>query len=159
MDFDPLRISYADLLAVFWDSHEPSHGSWSRQYRAAVFYHNNAQKRLAEETRDRVASRTGREVRTAIEPYAGFYLAEDYHQKHGLRMFHQLLLEYKAIYPDMRKFINSTAVTRVNGYLGGYGSCGVLQKEIERLGLSCAGRESLLSTVCGRRISLTCQAR
>jgi hypothetical protein len=67
--------------------------------------------------------------------------------------------EYKTIYPNMLKFINSTAVTRANGYLGGYGSCDAVQKEIDSFGLSCSARETLISVVCGPKISLACSVR
>ncbi|MFC1913781.1 hypothetical protein ACFLXF_00685 [Chloroflexota bacterium] len=52
--------------------------------------------------------------------------------------------EYQAIYPELKEFINSTAVSRVNGYVGGNGSMEHLQKEIDRLGLSAAGKDLLL---------------
>lgn len=105
------------------------------------------------------ASEKGREIKTAIEPYTGFTLAEDYHQKHGLRMFHQLMSEYKSMFPDMESFLHSTAVTRINGYLGGYGTCDAVQNEIESFGFSCSAREILISVVCGRKIPLACGVR
>lgn len=159
MEYDPSVISYRELIDLFWNSHDPSHASWSRQYRAAIFYHNDEQKLLAEAMRNELASESGREIRTAIEPYTGFTLAEDYHQKHGLRMFHQIMSEYRIIYPDMQAFLHSIAVTRVNGYLGGYGSCDALRKDIMNFGLSCEAQEILLSVVCNRKISLTCAGR
>lgn len=158
IDFDPSRISYGDLVDVFWKGHDPARGSWSRQYRAAIFYHGEEQRKLAEETRDHLASATGHRIFTAIEPYAGFYLAEDYHQKHSLRLFSDLMAEFRTIYPNLKDLINSTAVSRVNGYLGGYGRCESLQKEIEGLGLSPGAREELLSVVCGRKTSVSCPA-
>lgn len=156
IDYDPSLISYEELLDVFWKSHSPTRDSWSRQYRAAVFYHNAEQKKLAEEMRAHLTSATGRRIATAIEPYSGFYIAEDYHQKHSLRLFPELMREFRAIYPDMKSFINSTAVTHVNGYLGGYGKCDALQKEIESFGLSPEARETLTSVVCGHRASVSC---
>jgi hypothetical protein len=90
------------------------------------------------------------------EPYTGFYIAEDYHQKHSLRLFPELMREFRTIYPDMESFVNSPAVTRVNGYLGGYGACDTLQKEIGRLGLSPEAGEKLISVVCGHKASLSC---
>ncbi len=96
---------------------------------------------------------------TAIEPYSGFNIAEDYHQKHSLRFFPELMEELKAIYPDMKNFLNSVAVTRINGYLGGYGTCDALHREIEGFGLSRKGREGLISLVCGRKASVTCPIR
>lgn len=113
------------------------------------------------ETRDHLASETKGRIFTAIEPYAGFHIAEDYHQKHSLRLYPEIMKEFGAIYPDAKGLINSTAVTRVNGYLGGYGSCDSLKKEIEGFGLSRGARETLISVVCGRRAgsSIACPVR
>jgi len=156
IDYDPSRVSYRELLDIFWKSHNASSRSWSRQYRAAVFYHSEEQRKIAEETRDRLASDTGKRIATAIEPYSGFTIAEDYHQKHSLRLFPELLEELKAVYPDMKGFLNSTAVTRVNGYLGGYGTCDSLQKDIDDFGLSGGGMRKLLKAVCGHKATLSC---
>jgi len=156
IDFDPSRISYRELLDIFWKGHDPRGVSWSRQYRAAIFYHNEGQRKLATETRDRVASETKERISTAIEPYMGFHIAEDYHQKHSLRLYPEVMTEFKAIYPDMKSLINSTAVTRVNGYLGGYGSCESLKEEIDGFGLSNRAREVLTSAVCTRSSSISC---
>ncbi|MGE5893434.1 MAG: hypothetical protein ACM34I_05215 [bacterium] len=69
------------------------------------------------------------------------------------------MTEFRAIYPDMRGLIDSTAVSRVNGYLGGYGSCDSLQEEIGGFGLSRRARETLTSVVCGRKASVACPVR
>lgn len=108
------------------------------------------------ETRDDRASETKGRVATAIEPYSGFFIAEDYHQKHSLRLFPKVLMEFRAIYPDSKSLTDSTAVSRVNGYLGGYGSCDSLKEEIEGFGLSQRARETLTSVVCTRTASVTC---
>lgn len=159
IDFDPSRISYKQLLDIFWKSHDPTRNSWSRQYRAAVFYHNEKQRILALETRDRLASKTKVKVTTAIEPYSGFHIAEDYHQKHSLRLYPEIMKEFSTIYPDAKSLINSTAMTRVNGYIGGYGSCESLNKEIKGFGLSRRAGEVLTSVVCGHKASIACPAR
>jgi peptide-methionine (S)-S-oxide reductase len=156
IDFDPSRISYRELLDIFWKGHDPTRTSWSRQYRAAIFYHNEEQRNLATATRDHLASETRERIATAIEPYSGFSLAEDYHQKHSLRSFPEIMKEFTAIYPDMKSLINSMAVSRVNGYLGGYGSCDSLKEELAEFGLSHRAREILTSVVCGRKASITC---
>ncbi len=124
-----------------------------------MFYHNERQRKLAEESRDHLGTETGRRIVTAIETYSGFHLAEDYHQKHSLRLFPELMEELKALYPDMNNFLNSVAVTRINGYLGGYGTCDALQMEVESFGLSPKARERLISVVCGRKASVTCPIR
>jgi len=156
IDFDPSLISYRELLNVFWKSHDPTSGNWSRQYRQAIFYHNEQQRKVAMETRDKLASETSRKITTAIEPYSEFYLAEDYHQKHSLRSYPEILDEFRAMFPDIKSLLNSTAVTRVNGYLGGNGSCDSLNKKIESFGLSLRAKEILTSAVCGHKASMSC---
>ena len=152
IDYDPARITYLQLLNIFWDSHDPTGHSWSKQYRNIIFYHNEDQKRTAEETRDYMAAQLGRQVLTDIEPAATFYPAEDYHQKFRLQQDPALTAEYDALYPDMKDFVNSTAVSRVNGYLGGYGNLAQLKKEINSLGLSPEGRKRLLASVPFRNL-------
>ena len=109
-----------------------------------VFYHNDEQKRLAVETRDSLEAEIQNEIFTEIVPASTFYLAEDYHQKYYLRQIPKLADEFKAIYPDINDFINSTAVARVNGYAGGYGTPDSLEKELASLGLSQEGINRVL---------------
>src|SRR5262249_25914037 len=121
---------------------------YSRQYMSAVFYHDEQQKETALRTRDREAARRGRNIVTPVVPLTAFYRAEDYHQKYNLRNRRELLREFAAMYPDdPRGFTDSTAAARVNGYLGGNGRLEDLEKEIDRLGLSPAGREALLRSM------------
>ena len=144
MDFDPSRVGYAELLEVFWKEHSPTSRTWSRQYRPVVFYHDEQQRILAQATKDRVAAALGSAVFTEILPATRFTMAEDYHQKYSLRQARDLLQEFTAIYPAEADLVGSTAAARVNGYLAGYGSREQLQAEIDRLGLSPAGRTRLL---------------
>ena len=136
IDFDPSQISYERLLEVFWAAHDPTARSWSRQYRAAVFFHNEAQQRLAVETRDREASRKETKIFTEILPFNGFYLAEGYHQKYYLRMKPGMMQEFTAMYPLDKDLINSTAAARANGYLAGYGNYQTFLTEVNEFGLS-----------------------
>ena len=111
---------------------------------------NEEQKQLAEESLDRQAASLGAPIYTEILPYTGFYLAEEYHQKYRLRQQPNLLQEFQAIYPDAEAFVNSTAVMRVNGYVGGHGTLTALQAEIDALGLSPEARAKLLEIVAAR---------
>ncbi|NLF01056.1 MAG: peptide-methionine (S)-S-oxide reductase [Anaerolineales bacterium] len=144
IDYDPSQITYAELLELFWSGHDPSRPAGSRQYMSIIFYESEAQKRLAEETRDREAAKLGK-VTTEIRPAGEFYLAEDYHQKYYLQNTLALMAEFEAIYPDAADFMNSTAVARVNGYIGGHGTLEQLQNESEALGLSPEGQQLLMS--------------
>jgi hypothetical protein len=148
VDFDPSVISYGELLDVFWASHDPRERPWRRQYLSAIFTHGEEQKNLAIQTRDREAARRNGKIHTEIVPASTFYLAEAYHQKYALRGRSELMKEYEAIYPSFRDFLASTAVTRVNGYVAGYGTCDFLRGEFDGLGLSPAGRKRLEDLVC-----------
>ncbi len=152
IDYDPARVTYAQLLDRFWNSHNPTRRSWSRQYKAAVFVHNGEQERLALETRDQLAGeKTGRffnrNIHTEILTAETFYLAEDYHHKYLLQHSPKLWSEILDIYRDPAGWINSTAAARLNGYVGGYGTMAQLDEEIDSLGLSAAGQEELRTIV------------
>lgn len=151
IDFDPEKIPYERLLDIFWASHDPTTKSWSRQYKAVIFYHDEEQKKLAAATRDRLAAKLGTKIHTEILPYEGFYLAEPYHQKYRLRSVRDIMAEYSAMYPQDDDFVNSTAAARVNGYLGGYGSPELVKSEIGELGLSPGASKKLLDIVAARR--------
>ena len=115
---------------------------------SAIFPHNDEQKKLAIGTRSREAVRRNGRIDTEILPATGFYLAEAYHQKYALRGRSELMKEYEALYPTFRDFLASTAVTRVNGYVAGFGTCDTLREELDGLGLSPAGRKRLEDIVC-----------
>jgi peptide methionine sulfoxide reductase msrA/msrB len=87
--FDPKIISYADLLEVFWRQIDPTDAGGQfvdrgNQYRSAIFYHNEEQKRLAEESRQRLAKsgRFKKPIVTEIVKAGPFYKAEEYHQNY-----------------------------------------------------------------------------
>ncbi|UCD32748.1 MAG: peptide-methionine (S)-S-oxide reductase, partial [Desulfobacterales bacterium] len=84
VDYDPERITYSQLLDIFWKSHRPSGRSWSRQYMKAVFYHDEHQRRMALASKTAVGQKIGRTVKTEMVPLLSFTLAEDYHQKYIL---------------------------------------------------------------------------
>jgi peptide-methionine (S)-S-oxide reductase len=88
--FDPSKVSYQKLLDVFWHNVDPlakdyqfcDHG---RQYRSAIFYHDDEQRRLAEASKAEVAKRFKQPIATEIVPAGSFYKAEDYHQDYYLK--------------------------------------------------------------------------
>ena len=150
IEYDPTQISYEELLDIFWRSHGAQYRPPSRQYMSAIFYHDEEQRRLAMETKDREEDRLGTKVYTEITPFQGFYLAEGYHQKYRLRNSPNFMNEFHVMYPSDADFIASTAAARVNGYLGGYGSLAALQAEANSLGLSPEATEELLDKVSAR---------
>jgi hypothetical protein len=147
VDYDPQRITYSRLLDTFWQSHDPGQQSWSRQYLNVIFYANEKQRRMAMESKAAVEKELGRPVKSEVLPLRTFTLAEDYHQKYLLKHNDVLKREMSRIYPLHRDFIDSTAVARLNGYAGGYGGAAQLAREIDRLGLSDAGKRVLTGIV------------
>ena len=150
IEYDPTRVSYQQLLDAFWAGHDPTRPAGSRQYASRIFYHDEEQRRLAEASKEQYEARCGCEVYTEITPAATFYLAEDYHQKHRLRGSRSFMSEFATMYPNPADIVNSTAVARVNGFLGGHGTFDGLQAEIGDLGLSPEAQERLLAIVRGR---------
>jgi len=134
IDFDPERITYTELLDIFWSAHNPRTPSFSRQYRSAIFVHDERQRRFAEQTKKR--EETKGKIYTEITALARFYPAEDYHQKYYLRGVERLMGELKALYPREEDFRDSTTAARLNGYVGGFGTLEQLEREIQSFGLS-----------------------
>jgi peptide-methionine (S)-S-oxide reductase len=135
LDFDPSRVSYEELLELFWLSHSPTRAAYSRQYMSAIFFRSEDEQRLAVESRDRRAARLGRTLYTEIAPLTRFWLAEGYHQKYYLRQHAPLMRELEAVYSE-QELVDSTVAARLNGYVAGHGSLSSLEGEISAFGLS-----------------------
>ncbi|MBV8080676.1 MAG: peptide-methionine (S)-S-oxide reductase MsrA [Actinobacteria bacterium] len=95
--YDPERIPYEQLLAVFWAEHDPTQlnrqgPDVGDQYRSVVFVHDAEQRAAAEASRERVQAKISKPVVTQIEDAPAFWPAEDYHQqyleKRGLASCH-----------------------------------------------------------------------
>jgi peptide-methionine (S)-S-oxide reductase len=87
--FDPERVSYEQLLDVFWTNHNPTTKNRQGldigdQYRSAVFFHSPEQQEAAERTKEAVEAKLHwpKKVVTQIVPAPEFYEAEDYHQQY-----------------------------------------------------------------------------
>jgi peptide methionine sulfoxide reductase msrA/msrB len=100
--YDPAKVTYAKLLDVFWRQIDPSDAGGQfvdrgSQYRSAIFYHNDEQKKLAEKSKEALqkSARYQKPIVTAILPAARFYSAESYHQNY----YKQCPINYK-VYRD-----------------------------------------------------------
>jgi len=87
--YDAKKISFDELLEVFWKTHDPTTlnrqgADEGTQYRSAVFYHTDEQKRLAEEYKKKLdaSGAFDNPIVTEITPFTAFYPAEDYHQNY-----------------------------------------------------------------------------
>ncbi|MDX6692431.1 MAG: peptide-methionine (S)-S-oxide reductase [Blastocatellia bacterium] len=89
VEFDPARVSYEQLLNVFWENHDPTTlnrqgPDVGAQYRSAIFYHTPEQEAAASASKSALAE-SGKHTRpivTEITPAPTFYRAEDYHQQY-----------------------------------------------------------------------------
>lgn len=99
VEYDPEKISYLELLAAFWKSHDPTTMNrqgpdFGTQYRSAIFFHDAEQEKAARESKELLQKERvfKRPIVTQIVPAPVFYRAEDYHQqyleKRGLRSCH-----------------------------------------------------------------------
>jgi peptide-methionine (S)-S-oxide reductase len=89
VDYDPDRVAYEDLLEVFWSNHDPTTPNRQgpdvgRQYRTAIFFHDEAQREAAECSRDEIdaGDRFSDPIVTEIAPAQTFWRAEEYHQRY-----------------------------------------------------------------------------
>lgn len=108
--FDPAKISYAELLSVFWKTHDPTqvngqgndHGT---QYRSVIFYENEIQKELAEKYKKELndSGVWDKPVVTEISPLTIFYVAEDYHQNYFNQNGNESYCQF-VIQPKVEKF-------------------------------------------------------
>ncbi|MBA3657159.1 MAG: peptide-methionine (S)-S-oxide reductase MsrA [Gemmatimonadaceae bacterium] len=89
VEFDPARVTFNQLLDVFWGNHNPTTRNrqgpdFGTQYRSAIFYHGDDQRAVAEQSRDawNASGKFGRPIVTEITEATTFYPAEDYHQRY-----------------------------------------------------------------------------
>ncbi len=90
--FDPSEISYVELVEAFWRQIDPTDRSGQfadrgPQYQPVIYYHNDSQKKIAEQSRAELATsgRFQNPIATEIRPASRFYPAEDYHQNYYLK--------------------------------------------------------------------------
>ena len=89
VEYDPSKVSYEELLRVFWNIHDPTTlnrqgPDIGTQYRSAVFFHNPEQEAAAAASKQKLQSsgRYQKSIETEITPASEFYRAEDYHQQY-----------------------------------------------------------------------------
>lgn len=87
VEYDPSRVSYEELLDVFWSNHDPTQVNrqgpdYGTQYRTVIFVHDEDQEKAALASRERVQDRFRKPIATQIEPVKEFYRAEEYHQRY-----------------------------------------------------------------------------
>ena len=89
IEFDPKVISYEKILDIFWHTHDPTTlnrqgNDVGPQYRSAIFYHSQEQKKIAEKLKEELEKEGvfKAPIVTEISPFRNFYVAEDYHKNY-----------------------------------------------------------------------------
>ncbi len=144
IDYDPAKVRYEDLLAIFFAEHDACEAPWKRQYASGIFFHDATQESIARAAlaawRNPDGAKPVSEVGAAV-----FVTAEDYHQKYYLRQTRPLGDPLRKLFGASESaFRESTAVARVNGYLAGHGTAADLTRELPDLGLGATERAFLL---------------
>lgn len=78
--FDPAQISYAELLDIFWRTHDPTVANPGGLERSAIFFHGEAQRAAIEASRQKAQAAFARRIATDVTPASDFYLADEHHQ-------------------------------------------------------------------------------
>lgn len=135
--YDPAKVTYPELLDVFWDQIDPTDAGGQfadrgPQYRTAVFYRNENQKRLAENSKKELelSPRFPKPIVTPIVPYTNFYPAEEYHQKYYLKK----PVDYRAYKlgsgrPWKKSEAAESNIPKEDTALGTCAACGSLEEE------------------------------
>ena len=133
--YDSREVTFENLLILFWSNHNPTLSS-RQQYMSIIFYHNDAQKQLAQKSiisaKEKYKSNV---IHTEIRPKSTFFNAEYYHQKYTLQYLHPWLVVALQIQQG-DDLIRSHACAKVNGFLSGHGSIEQLAEINEYLGLT-----------------------
>ena len=147
IDYDPVRISYWQLLEVFWKNHDTTGAPLRPQYRCAIFVAGPQQTELAVQSRAQAAQRIGSNIRAQVCPAGRFYSAESYHQKYHLRQHVELIEEINTIYAHDDRIMNSTLCARLNAIVAGYGDASLVHDEMASYGMSPKARQRVLELV------------
>ena len=108
--YDPKKITYDELLAAFWQSHDPTQlnrqgNDVGTQYRSVIYYHSEEQKKLAESYKQQLNASGAwtKPIVTEISPIGPFYKADDYHQNYFNQNGSESYCQY-VIQPKVEKF-------------------------------------------------------
>jgi peptide-methionine (S)-S-oxide reductase len=87
VEYDPSKVSYEELLEVFWENHDPTQlnrqgPDVGPQYRSAIFFHTPEQETVARASKERAQERFKKPIVTEITSASEFYRAEEYHQRY-----------------------------------------------------------------------------
>lgn len=131
IQFDPLVISYEEVLREFWGNHYPNRGNYKgRQYISLLHYHTERQRLAIKSVQKEMEGQLGEPIETEISPFTGFTRAEERHQKYYLKRYPKALEQLAEIYPDRELLADSTFAARLNGFVKGFGTKDSVREEM-----------------------------
>ncbi|XP_067613158.1 peptide methionine sulfoxide reductase isoform X2 [Eurosta solidaginis] len=143
IDYDPNTITYKELLNLFWNNHEYGlTNPIKRQYMSLILYHDDEQKKIADESKTKERKRRAPEkIITEILPKGKFFPAEDYHQKYRLQGHKDLAATLDL---NAKLLRTSFIATKLNGYLAGVGGIKQFKEELDTFGMTPSQKEYCL---------------
>lgn len=131
IEFDPLTISYEDVVREFWQNHYPNRDNYKgRQYISLLHYHTQQQRQTIEAIQKQMEAKLGEPIETEISPFSEFTPAEERHQKYYLKRYPKALEQLSELFPDKELLVDSTFAARLNGFVKGYGTKNSVCQEI-----------------------------
>ncbi len=108
--FDPEKITYKELLSIFFEIHDPTTlnrqgNDVGTQYRSSIFYHDSTQQEIAQQVKSSLQSKFDNNIVTEITAFEKFYIAEDYHQNYYSNNKNAPYCNF-VIRPKIEKYLN-----------------------------------------------------
>ncbi|RIX60153.1 peptide-methionine (S)-S-oxide reductase [Paenibacillus nanensis] len=149
VEFDPSKLSFRQIVTVFWDNHKPSNinGYKGRQYQSLLFYEDASQKEVIHQVLQELKVGGRGEPDTEIHPYASFYLAEERHQKYYLKRYPHAMETLLPLFDTHAEFNDSTIAARMNGLAKGYTGLERVKKEIETWEMEVGERSGIIQLI------------
>ncbi|WP_235847552.1 peptide-methionine (S)-S-oxide reductase MsrA [Paenibacillus tuaregi] len=131
-DYDPARITFEEILRVFWQHHNPVNINdyKGRQYMSLVLCMNESQKTAADRVAKEIVESGRARPETEVASCISWHLAEDRHQKYYLHRYPSAVAKLGMLYPDRHELLNSTLAARLNGLAKGYTNMERIRQEI-----------------------------
>jgi len=133
IQYDPCRITFKQLLSLFWKNHNPSI-FYQKQYWSIIFYITEEQKLVAQDFLQLYEKESLATVYTQIIPLEEYYHAESYHQKYTLQTHPWLIVAVNV--RSAKELIQSQVCTKFNGFLSSYGTHDELLELARNFGLN-----------------------
>lgn len=139
IEFDPTIVTYEDLLQMFWDGHNAFRPA-STQYSSFIFVHDEEQRAAAQASYEAAQKEHGQKPATVIREATDFYTGEFYHTHYYIQRYRELTAALAAVdgIDDLSScsvdaFSDSPVVSKMNAYVGGFGSRRQMEEDIKTL--------------------------